>query len=77
MRIRTKLIAQVILALVLALVLKYILDVPDLYLPGIRFHGVHVQIELGCVLHPDRSLHHRGRLATRSTSPMGWTGWPG
>lgn len=47
MRIRTKLIAQAILALVLALVLKYILDVPDLYLPGIRFQGVRVQIELG------------------------------
>lgn len=47
MRIRTKLIAQAILALVLALVLKYILDVPDLFLPGIRFQGVRVQIELG------------------------------
>ena len=42
MRIRTKLIAQVVLALLLAGVLRYILDVPDLYIPGIRF-----EIELG------------------------------
>jgi len=47
MSIRTKLIAQAILALVLALVLKYILDVPDLFLPGVRFQGVRVQFELG------------------------------
>jgi phospho-N-acetylmuramoyl-pentapeptide-transferase len=37
MRIRTKLIAQIVLALGLAAVLKYMLDVPDLYIPGIRF----------------------------------------
>jgi phospho-N-acetylmuramoyl-pentapeptide-transferase len=42
MRIRTKLIAQVVLALLLAGVLRYILDVPDLYIPGIHF-----EIELG------------------------------
>lgn len=42
MRIRTKLIAQVVLALLLAGVLRYILGVPDLYIPGIRF-----EIELG------------------------------
>lgn len=47
MSIRTKLIAQVILALVLALVLKYILGVPDLYLPGIRFKGVRITFGLG------------------------------
>jgi phospho-N-acetylmuramoyl-pentapeptide-transferase len=37
MRIRTKLIAQIVLALGLAAVLKYMLDVPDLYIPGIHF----------------------------------------
>jgi len=42
MRIRTKLVAQVVLALVLAGVLRYILDVPDLFIPGIHF-----EIELG------------------------------
>ena len=42
MRIRTKLLAQVVLALLLAGVLRYILGVPDLYIPGIRF-----EIELG------------------------------
>jgi len=42
LRIRTKLIAQVVLALLLAGVLRYILGVPDLYIPGIRF-----EIELG------------------------------
>jgi phospho-N-acetylmuramoyl-pentapeptide-transferase len=42
MRIRTKLVAQVVLALFLAGVLRYILGVPDLYIPGIRF-----EIQLG------------------------------
>ena len=42
MRIRTKLLAQVVLALLLAGVLRYILGVPDLYIPGIRF-----EVELG------------------------------
>ncbi len=42
MRIRTKLIAQIALALGLAVVLRYFLDVPDLYIPGIN-----VEIELG------------------------------
>jgi len=37
MRIRTKFLAQVLLAVTLAFVLRYILDVPDLFLPGIRF----------------------------------------
>ena len=37
MRIRTKLIAQIVLALGLAAVLKYLLDVPDLFIPGIHF----------------------------------------
>ncbi len=37
MRIRTKLIAQIVLALGLAAVLKYVLDVPDLFIPGIHF----------------------------------------
>lgn len=42
MRIRTKLVAQVVLALGLAAVLRYILDVPDIYIPGVNF-----EIELG------------------------------
>ena len=37
MRIRTKLLAQIVLAFGLAVVLKYILKVPDLFIPGIRF----------------------------------------
>jgi len=35
MRIRTKLLAQIVLAIGIACVLKFILKVPDLYLPGI------------------------------------------
>jgi phospho-N-acetylmuramoyl-pentapeptide-transferase len=42
MRARTKFAAQVLLALGTAYVLKYLLDVPDLYLPG-----VNGEIELG------------------------------
>jgi phospho-N-acetylmuramoyl-pentapeptide-transferase len=47
MRIRTKLIAQIVLALGLAAVLRYMLDVPDLYIPGIHF-----EIELGWLYIP-------------------------
>ena len=36
MRIRTKFVAQIILAVGIALVLKYLLKVPDLYVPGIN-----------------------------------------
>lgn len=42
MRARTKFMAQVVLALGTAYVLKYMLDVPDLYLPGVKG-----EIELG------------------------------
>jgi phospho-N-acetylmuramoyl-pentapeptide-transferase len=42
MRIRTKFLAQVALALGTAFVLKYLLDVPDMFLPGYRR-----EIELG------------------------------
>jgi phospho-N-acetylmuramoyl-pentapeptide-transferase len=42
MRIRTKFIAQIVLALGLAVVLRYVLNVPDLYLPNIKF-----EVELG------------------------------
>jgi phospho-N-acetylmuramoyl-pentapeptide-transferase len=42
MRIRTKFLAQVLLAVGTAFVLKYILDVPEMYLPGVRG-----EIELG------------------------------
>src|SRR5688572_28031359 len=42
MRARTKFMFQVILALVTAYVLKYMMDVPDLYFPGLFF-----EIELG------------------------------
>ncbi len=47
MRIRTKLIAQIVLALGLAAVLRYLLDVPDLYIPGIN-----IEIELGWLYIP-------------------------
>ncbi|MGA2491132.1 MAG: phospho-N-acetylmuramoyl-pentapeptide-transferase [Anaerolineales bacterium] len=36
MRIRTKFIAQVVLGIGIALILKYLLKVPDLYVPGIN-----------------------------------------
>jgi phospho-N-acetylmuramoyl-pentapeptide-transferase len=47
MRIRTKFIAQIVLALGLAYGLKYVLKVPDLYLPGIQG-----EIELGWLYIP-------------------------
>jgi phospho-N-acetylmuramoyl-pentapeptide-transferase len=37
MRARTKLIIQVVLALVIAFVLRYVLDVWELFIPGVRF----------------------------------------
>ncbi len=42
MRGRTKLIFQIIIAFLAAIGLKYVLDVPDMYLPGFNF-----EIELG------------------------------
>lgn len=42
MRIRTKFAAQVLLGIGIALVLKYLLEVPELYLPGVDF-----EIKLG------------------------------
>ena len=42
MRIRTKFLAQIVLALGTAAVLKYVLDVPEMYLPGVQG-----EIELG------------------------------
>jgi phospho-N-acetylmuramoyl-pentapeptide-transferase len=47
LRIRTKLIAQIVLALALAAVLRFFLDVPDLYIPGIN-----IEIELGWLYIP-------------------------
>jgi phospho-N-acetylmuramoyl-pentapeptide-transferase len=47
MRIRTKLIAQIVLALAIAAVLRYFLGVPDLYIPGIN-----IEIELGWLYIP-------------------------
>jgi len=47
MRARTKFLAQVVLALGTAFVLKYMLDVPDLYLPGVPG-----EVELGWVYIP-------------------------
>jgi phospho-N-acetylmuramoyl-pentapeptide-transferase len=47
MRVRTKLISQIVLALGLAAVLRYLLDVPDLYIPGFNF-----EIELGWLYIP-------------------------
>jgi phospho-N-acetylmuramoyl-pentapeptide-transferase len=46
-RIRSKLIAQILLALGLAAVLKYMLRVPQLFIPGI-----HLEIDLGWVYVP-------------------------
>jgi phospho-N-acetylmuramoyl-pentapeptide-transferase len=42
MRIRTKFLAQIALALGIALVLKYLLKVPEMFLPGVNF-----EIKLG------------------------------
>ncbi len=47
MRIRTKFIAQIVLAIGIALVLKYLLKVPDLFLPGVRF-----EVTLGWIYVP-------------------------
>ncbi|HUG34944.1 MAG TPA: phospho-N-acetylmuramoyl-pentapeptide-transferase [Anaerolineales bacterium] len=47
MRIRTKFLAQVVLAVGTAFVLKYILDVPEMYLPGVKG-----EIELGWLYIP-------------------------
>ncbi|MGB8213194.1 MAG: phospho-N-acetylmuramoyl-pentapeptide-transferase [Anaerolineales bacterium] len=47
MRARTKFIAQLILAIGFALVLKYMLKVPEMYLPGINF-----EIKLGWLYIP-------------------------
>jgi phospho-N-acetylmuramoyl-pentapeptide-transferase len=47
MRIRTKFLAQVLLAVGTAFVLKYILDVPEMYLPGVKG-----EIELGWLYIP-------------------------
>lgn len=47
MRARTKFMFQVILALATAYVLKYVIDAPDLYLPGFFF-----EIEIGWIYVP-------------------------
>ncbi len=47
MRIRTKFAAQVVLSIVIALILKYLLKVPELYLPGVGF-----EIKLGWLYIP-------------------------
>ncbi len=47
MRIRTKFIAQIVLAILIAIVLKYLLKVPEMYLPGLRF-----ELKLGWVYVP-------------------------
>ena len=47
MRIRTKFIAQAVLAIAIALVLKYMLKVPEMYLPGVGF-----EIKLGWLYIP-------------------------
>ncbi len=54
MRARTKFVAQVLLAVGTAFVLKYLLKVPEMRLPG--FSG---DIELGFVVHPDRRFYYR------------------
>ncbi len=47
MRIRTKFAAQLVLGIGIALVLKYLLEVPELYLPGVDF-----EIKLGWLYIP-------------------------
>jgi len=47
MRIRTKFLAQIVLAVGIAVVLKYLLKVPDLFVPGIDF-----EITLGWIYVP-------------------------
>lgn len=47
MRARTKFMVQVVLALITAYVLKYVIDAPDMYLPGFFF-----EIEIGWVYVP-------------------------
>jgi phospho-N-acetylmuramoyl-pentapeptide-transferase len=47
MRIRTKFIAQIVLAIGIALVLKYLLEVPEMYLPGVSF-----ELKLGWIYVP-------------------------
>jgi phospho-N-acetylmuramoyl-pentapeptide-transferase len=47
MRIRTKFVAQIVLALGIALVLKYLLKVPEMFLPGVNF-----ELKLGWVYVP-------------------------
>jgi phospho-N-acetylmuramoyl-pentapeptide-transferase len=47
MRIRTKFVIQILLGLAIAVVLKYLLEVPELYLPGVNF-----EIKLGWVYIP-------------------------
>jgi phospho-N-acetylmuramoyl-pentapeptide-transferase len=47
MRARTKFAVQVVLALVTAYVLKYVIDAPDLYLPGYFF-----EVEIGWIYVP-------------------------
>lgn len=47
MRARTKFMFQVVLALITAFVLKYVIDAPDLYLPGFFF-----EVEMGWIYVP-------------------------
>jgi phospho-N-acetylmuramoyl-pentapeptide-transferase len=47
MRARTKFMVQVVLALITAYVLKYVIDAPDMYLPGFFF-----EIEIGWIYVP-------------------------
>ncbi len=47
MRIRTKFVAQAVLAIAIALVLKYMLKVPEMYLPGVGF-----EVKLGWLYIP-------------------------
>ena len=47
MRIRTKFIAQIVLGIGIAIVLKYMLKVPEMYLPGVNF-----EIKLGWLYVP-------------------------
>jgi phospho-N-acetylmuramoyl-pentapeptide-transferase len=60
MRARTKFAVQVILALATAYTLKYVIDAPDLYLPGYFF-----EVEIGWMVRADCRIHHCCRIECR------------
>jgi len=57
MRARTKLFIQLIFALVVSLGLYYILDVPQLYIPGIK-----KEVEIGLMVYSDCNICNRSHV---------------